>query len=413
VTTIVIVGAGQAGSELAVALRQTGFGDRIVMVGAERHLPYQRPPLSKAFLRGKVELDALRTRAEDAYTSAGIEVELGTPAVGIDRRTRSVALADGRKLRYDKLALTTGGSPRPVRFGSGHIAGRTLHHLDDAIALRQDLQSGGTILIIGGGFIGLETAAAATDMGIAVTLVEAQPRVLARMCPPAVSAFAERVHRNHGVDLRTGVSVRSVARREKTLLAELSDGTTVRTDLILTGVGIAANDSLAGTAGLAVHDGVLVDAMARTEDPDIVAAGDCTRQWHGFLGRSVRLESVQNATDQARIAARSLCGKPTERFTAPWFWSDQYDHKLQMAGLPQPSDIAVVRGDPSSDSFSVVYLRNGAITGLHAVNRPREFAASRQLVTARAPLSQGEAASDEVPLFELMKQHQSTIERRA
>lgn len=412
-TTIVIVGAGQAGSELAVALRQTGFGDRIVMVGAERHLPYQRPPLSKAFLRGKVELDALRTRAEDAYTSAGIEVELGTPAVGIDRRTRSVALADGRKLRYDKLALTTGGSPRPVRFGSGHIAGRTLHHLDDAIALRQDLQSGGTILIIGGGFIGLETAAAATDMGIAVTLVEAQPRVLARMCPPAVSAFAERVHRNHGVDLRTGVSVRSVARREETLLAELSDGTTVRTDLILTGVGIAANDSLAATAGLAVHDGVLVDAMARTEDPDIVAAGDCTRQWHGFLGRSVRLESVQNATDQARIAARSLCGKPTERFTAPWFWSDQYDHKLQMAGLPQPSDIAVVRGDPSSDSFSVVYLRNGAITGLHAVNRPREFAASRQLVTARAPLSQGEAASDEVPLFELMKQHQSTIERRA
>jgi len=413
VTTIVIVGAGQAGSELAVALRQTGFGDRIVMVGAERHLPYQRPPLSKAFLRGKVELDALRTRAEDAYTSAGIEVELGTPAVGIDRRTRSVALADGRKLRYDKVALTTGGSPRPVRFGSGHIAGRTLHHLDDAIALRQDLQSGGTILIIGGGFIGLETAAAATDMGIAVTLVEAQPRVLARMCPPAVSAFAERVHRNHGVDLRTGVSVRSVARREETLLAELSDGTTVRTDLILTGVGIAANDSLAATAGLAVHDGVLVDAMARTEDPDIVAAGDCTRQWHGFLGRSVRLESVQNATDQARIAARSLCGKPTERFTAPWFWSDQYDHKLQMAGLPQPSDIAVVRGDPSSDSFSVVYLRNGAITGLHAVNRPREFAASRQLVTARAPLSQGEAASDEVPLFELMKQHQSTIERRA
>jgi 3-phenylpropionate/trans-cinnamate dioxygenase ferredoxin reductase component len=413
VTTIVIVGAGQAGSELAVALRQTGFGDRIVMVGAERHLPYQRPPLSKAFLRGKVELDALRTRAEDAYTSAGIEVELGTPAVGIDRRTRSVALADGRKLRYDKVALTTGGSPRPVRFGSGHIAGRTLHHLDDAIALRQDLQSGGTILIIGGGFIGLETAAAATDMGIAVTLVEAQPRVLARMCPPAVSAFAERVHRNHGVDLRTGVSVRSVARREETLLAELSDGTTVRTDLILTGVGIAANDSLAATAGLAVHDGVLVDAMARTEDPDIVAAGDCTRQWHGFLGRSVRLESVQNATDQARIAARSLCGKPTERFTAPWFWSDQYDHKLQMAGLPQPSDIAVVRGDPSSNSFSVVYLRNGAITGLHAVNRPREFAASRQLVTARAPLSQGEAASDEVPLFELMKQHQSTIERRA
>ncbi|MET7572944.1 FAD-dependent oxidoreductase [Streptomyces sp. NPDC005492] len=412
-STVVIVGAGQAGSELAVALRQTGFGDRIVLVGAERHLPYQRPPLSKAFLRGTVEQDALRTRPVDAYTNAGIEVELDTSAVGIDRQTRSVTLADGRKLRYDKLALTTGGSPRPLRFGSDHITGRTLHHLDDALSLRQELRSGGTILIVGGGFIGLETAAAATDMGIAVTLVEAQSRVLARACSPAVSAFVEREHRTHGVDLRTGTSVRSVARRDGTLLAELSDNTVVRADLILTGVGIAPNDTLAATAGLAVDDGVLVDAATRTEDPDIVAAGDCTRQWHGFLGRSVRLESVQNATDQARIAARTLCGKSTERFTAPWFWSDQYDHKLQMAGLPQAGDTAVVRGDPSSHSFTVVYLRDGVITGLHAVNRPRDFAVGRRLVTARAAMARGEAVSEDVPLSELMKQHQSTVERRA
>ena len=253
--TVVIVGAGQAGSELAVALRQNGFSDRILLVGAEPHLPYQRPPLSKAFLHGKVDQEALRIRALDAYTNAGIEVELDTAAVGIDRRTRSVALADGRTLRYDKLALTTGGSPRPLRFGSGHVAGRTLHHLDDAIALRQELQSGGTLLIVGGGFIGLETAAAAAGMGIAVTLVEAQPRVLARTCPPAVSAFVEREHRRHGVDLRTGVSVRSVTRRDGALLAELSDDTVVRADLILTGVGIAPNDTLAATAGLAAAQG--------------------------------------------------------------------------------------------------------------------------------------------------------------
>jgi len=413
VNTVVIVGAGQAGSELAVALRQNGFSDRILLVGAEPHLPYQRPPLSKAFLHGKVDQEALRIRALDAYANAGIEVELDTAAVGIDRRTRSVALADGRTLRYDKLALTTGGSPRPLRFGSGHVAGRTLHHLDDAIELRQELQSGGTLLIVGGGFIGLETAAAAAGMGIAVTLVEAQPRVLARTCPPAVSAFVEREHRRHGVDLRTGVSVRSVTRRDGALLAELSDDTVVRADLILTGVGIAPNDTLAATAGLAVDDGVLVDAMARTEDPDIVAAGDCTRQWHGFLGRSVRLESVQNATDQARTAARTLCGKPTERFTAPWFWSDQYDHKIQMAGLPQTGDTEVVRGDPSSNSFSVVYLRKGVITGLHAVNRPRDFTAARQLVTGRAAMTGDEAASEDLPLSELMKRHQSTAERRA
>jgi 3-phenylpropionate/trans-cinnamate dioxygenase ferredoxin reductase subunit len=412
VSTVVIVGAGQAGSELAVALRQTGFGERIILVGAERHLPYQRPPLSKAFLHGEVEQDALRIRALDAYTHAGIEVELDSSVVGIDRRTRSVTLSDGRKLRYDKLALTTGGSPRPLRFGSDHLAGRTLHHLDDAISLRRELRSTGRILIVGGGFIGLETAAAATDMGIAVTLVEAQPRVLARTCPPVVSAFVEREHRNHGVDLRTGVSVRDVARHDGALRAELSDGTVVTVDLILTGVGIAANDALAAAAGLTVDDGVLVDAVGRTEDPHIVAAGDCTRQWHGFLDRSVRLESVQNATDQARIAARTLCGKPTERFTAPWFWSDQYHHKLQTVGLPQSDDTAVVRGDPSSNSFSVVYLRNGSITGLHAVNRPRDFAAGRQLVTARAVMSRDESASDDVPLSELMKRHQSTVERR-
>ena len=411
-STVVIVGAGQAGSELAVALRQTGFGDRIVVVGAERHLPYQRPPLSKAFLRGTVEPDGLRTRALDAYTNAGIEIELDTAAIGIDRQRRSVTLADGRELRYAKLALTTGGSPRPLRFGSDHVAGRTLHHLDDAVSLRQELQSGGAILIVGGGFIGLETAAAATDMGIAVTLLEAQPRVLARACSPAVSAFVEREHRSHGVDLRTGTSVRSVARRDGALFAELSDNTVVRADLILAGVGIAPNDTLAATAGLAVDDGVLVDAVARTEDPDIVAAGDCTRQWHGFLGHSVRLESVQNATDQARIAARTLCGKPTERFTAPWFWSDQYDHKLQMAGVPQAGDTAVVRGDPSSNSFAVVYLRPGFTPGLHASTGRGFLAAARQLVTARAAITRAEASLEDLPLSELMKRHQPTAERR-
>lgn len=411
--TVVIVGAGQAGSELAVALRQNGFSDRILLVGAESHLPYQRPPLSKAFLHGKVDQGALRIRALETYANADVEIEAGTQAVAIDRAARSVVLADGRRLRYDKLALSTGGRPRNLRFGSDNGAGQALHTLDDAISLRQELRSGGRILIIGGGFIGLETAAAAADMGMAVTLVETEPRVLSRTCPPAVSEFAEREHRARGVDLRTGVSVRGVTRPGGHLLADLSDGSVVKADLLLSGVGIAPNDTLAAEAGIAVDDGVLVDAMARTEDPDIVSAGDCTRQRHGFLDRSVRLESVQNATDQARIAARTLCGKPTERFTAPWFWSDQYDHKLQMAGLPQADDTAIVRGDQSSNSFSVVYLRNGIITGLHAVNRPRDFTAARQLVTARAAMTADEAASEDVPLSELMKRHQTTVERRA
>ncbi|MPY55914.1 NAD(P)/FAD-dependent oxidoreductase [Streptomyces spongiae] len=409
--TVVVVGAGQAGSELAVALRQTGFDDRIVLVGAEPHLPYQRPPLSKAFLLGKVGQETLRARAPEAYAKAGIECELDTSAIGIDRSTGSVVLADGRRLRYDKLALTTGGRPRDLRFGPDDIAGRALHTLDDALALRERLRHGGRILIVGGGFVGLEVAAAATGLGIAVTLVEAQPRVLTRACPPAVSGFVEREHRARGVDLRTGVSVRRLARRGGGVLAELSDDTEVGADLVLTGVGIAPNDALAADAGLAVDDGVLVGSLAGTDDPDIVAAGDCTRQWNGFLGRLVRLESVQNATDQARIAARTLCGKPTERFAAPWFWSDQYDHKLQMAGVPQAGDTAVVRGDASSGSFSVVYLRDGTLTALHAVNRPREFTAGRQLVTARAAMTPAEAASEDIPLSDLMKRQQRIAER--
>lgn len=408
--TIVIIGAGQAGAELAVTLRQTGSSDRIVLVGGERHLPYQRPPLSKGFVRGKTDQDALRIRAHEAYAKAGIELELDTEATGIDRLLRTITLTGGRKLRYDKLALTTGGRPRTLRFCADHNAGRSLHTLDDAISLCDEFQSGGRILIVGGGFIGLELAAAATDMGIAVTLVEAQPRVLTRTSPPAISLFVEREHRNRGVDLRTGVSVRGIIRRHGTQLAELSDGSVVNADLILTGVGIAPNDALAAASGLPVDDGILVDAMARTADPHIVAAGDCTRQWHGFLQRRVRLESVQNATDQARIAARTLCGLPAQRFTPPWFWSDQYNHKLQMAGLPKPEDAQIVRGDPSSDSFSVVHLRNGIITGLHAVNRPRDFAAGKQLLAAQAILNPTDAAADDVPLSELMKRDQHPVE---
>ncbi|MEU5264680.1 FAD-dependent oxidoreductase [Amycolatopsis sp. NPDC021455] len=381
--TIVILGAGQAGAELAFALRQNGHEDRIVLVGAERHLPYQRPPLSKAFLRGDVEQDALPIRAAETYAKAGIELDLNTTAAGIDRPTRSVLLADGRKLRYDKLALATGGRPRPLPFDTADVTSRSLHALDDAISLRHALAPGGRILIVGGGFIGLEVAAAATTMGIAVTLIEAAPRVLSRACSPAISAFVHREHCAHGVDLRTGVAVRGITRHGSTVLAELSDDTTVSADLVLTGVGIVPNDTLAADAGLAVDDGVLVDAMATTTDPDIVAAGDCTRQRHGFLDRQVRLESLQNATDQARIAARTLCGKPADPAPPPWFWSDQYHHKIRLAGLPEPDDTAVVRGDPLSDSFSVVYLRDGIITGLHTVNQPREFAAGRRLIAAR------------------------------
>ncbi|MEV5835461.1 FAD-dependent oxidoreductase [Nocardia sp. NPDC052112] len=410
-TTIVIVGAGHAGSELAVALRQNGFRGRVVLVGAEPHLPYQRPPLSKAFIHNKIDETALPIRAAHAYLNLDIEVELDTFAVEIDRRSRIVVLSEGRRLRYDKLALTTGGKPRRLRFGTENVTGQSLHTLDEAISLRRTLEPGVRILVIGGGFVGLEVAAAATEMGAAVTVVEGQPRVLSRTCSPVMSAFAEREHRSRDVDLRTGVSVTAAERHKDGLRAVLSDGNIIEADIVLTGVGITPNDALAVDAGLLCNDGILVDAMARTNDPNIVAAGDCTRQRHGFLERHVRLESVQNATDQARIAARTLCGQPTQRFLPPWFWSDQYDHKLQMVGLPDAGDTAVVRGDPSTNSFSVLYRRNATVTALHAVNRPKDFIAGKALVTARATVTHADAARDDISLTELAKQYRDTAER--
>lgn len=391
--SIVIAGAGQAGAEIAVTLRQQGYDGEITLVGAEPHLPYQRPPLSKGFLRGTLGEEMLRIRPQAAYASAGIEVKLGTRVVKIDRAAHRVVLSDGRGLRYDKLALTTGGSPRALGVDVEH---HYLHSLDQAASLRSRIRPGTRILIVGGGFIGLEAAATAVGAGAEVTLVEARPRVMARTCPPVVSAFYERVHREHGVDLRTGVSVRGARRLQGGTVVSLSDDTRVSVDLVLAGIGIAPNDTLAADSGLAAHDGVLVNAAARTSDPDIVAAGDCTRQWNGFLGRWIRLESQQNAADQARIASRTLCGLPAERFAVPWFWSDQYDNKLQMAGVARQGDTAVVRGDPAEGSFSVLYLRDGTVLAVDAVNRPRDFAAGRRLVAARAKLSAGEAAQCDI-----------------
>lgn len=410
--TVVIVGAGQAGSELAVSLRQNGFSDRVILLGAENFLPYQRPPLSKNFLLGKIDEEALHIRARDAYVAAGVELELDASAIAIDRQSRMVTVTGGRKLRYDKLAITTGGRPRIHVAGGGRPLGQGLHTLENARALRQDLSHGGRILVVGGGFIGLEVASAAIQLGLEVTLVEAEPRVLARNCPPVVSEFFEREHRAKGVDLRTGVSVRRVVRRQQALFAELTDGTVVRSELLVSGVGIAANDALAANAGLAVDEGIVVDALARTVDPDVVAAGDCTRQWHGFLDQRIRLESVQNATDQARIAAATLCGKRTESFAPPWFWSDQYEHKLQIVGLPHSTDTVVLRGDPATNSFSVVYLREGVIAAMHSLNRPRDFVAGRQLVAARTPLAARDAAADDSPLSAFRRESANPVERK-
>ncbi|UGU33131.1 FAD-dependent oxidoreductase [Mycolicibacterium smegmatis] len=398
----VVVGAGQAGSELSICLRQNGFDGRIVLLGEERHMPYQRPPLSKTLLKAGATAHDLRVRSPEAYAASDIDVILGNRVSALDLDARCVLLGDGTRLEYTKLALTTGGRPRALALGDEPLNAASLHALDDALALREHLRPGRRIVVVGAGFIGLEVAAVAAEGGAEVIILEIADRILGRTNPAVVSEFFTRLHRAHGVSVRTGATLYSARRmRNGRISIQLGDGTNISADLILAGIGMIPNDELARAAGLDVSDGILVDSQARTSKPDVVAAGDCTRQFHGLLRREVRLESQQNAVEQARIAARTLCGSTTESFNVPTFWSDQYDHRLQMVGLPLPDDEQVLRGDPDSGSFSVVFLRGGRLSAVHAVGRPSDITAGRKLIATQAHLRPSHDIAIDGPLGDL------------
>lgn len=378
-SALVIVGAGHAGSELAVSARQQGWAGPIMLLGEEGLLPYQRPPLSKAFLAGKVDAESLALRPQSAYDAARIEMRLGARMSRIDRAGHTIELADGTRIPYAKLALCTGGRPRQLA-----CAGIDAHHHPsnllylrtqrDAEAIRTHLQPGARLVVIGGGYVGLEVAASAIALGAKVTLLEAQPRVLARVAGPALSTFYEAVHRAAGVDVRTGVSLRRIhTDTGRVTSIECEDGESFAVDLVVAGLGMLVNDEAARAAGLATDAGLEVDAFSCTRDPDIVAAGDCTVHQSPLYNRGTRLESVPNALEQARAAAAWLCGKPKANHGVPWFWSDQYDLKLQMVGLSQGYDRCVVRGDMATRSFCAFYLQGDRLLAVDAVNRPAEF----------------------------------------
>ncbi|MBN9409263.1 MAG: FAD-dependent oxidoreductase [Burkholderiales bacterium] len=394
--TLLVVGAGHAGAELAIAARQAGWAGPIVLMGEEPELPYHRPPLSKAYLHGEAAREALQLRGAAAYAAAGIELDAAARVVGIDREVREVRLADGRTRRYARLALCTGGRPRPL-VTEGLAAGdapSNLHYLRtlaDADAIRSGLREGTRLVVVGGGYVGLELAASATKFGARVSVLEAQPRVLSRVTGAEVSAFYEEVHRAAGVELLTDFSVARVERVQQPDAAHAAivalvgqDGRRVDADLVVAGIGMLPNVELAVAAGLDVDGGVVVDAGAVTSDPCIVAAGDCTVQHSLLYDRRLRLESVPNALEQARAAAATLCGKALPARAAPWFWSDQYDLKLQMVGLSQGHDTCVLRGDVASRKFAAFYLREGIVIAADAINRPADFMLAKRLVGAAA-----------------------------
>lgn len=404
--TYCIVGAGQGGCELALSLRQQGCTGAIVLFGDEGHPPYQRPPLSKAYLKGEVQETSLRLRQPAAYERASIELVLDTRVTHIDRQTKTIVLANGIERAYGKLGLATGGRPRRLATPDGERAERAgnfhyLRTIDDVRSIRTHFAPGRRLVIIGGGYVGLEVAASALACNLSVTVLETLPRVLARVTAPEVSSFYERVHREAGVDLRTATEVRGFefSPGDGAITAVCcSDGSSIATDLVIVGIGLVPNTELAQAAGLAVDNGIVVDEYARTSDPDIVAAGDCANYPDAISGRRVRLESVPNAIEQARSAAASLVGVQRPHAAVPWFWSDQYDLKLQIAGLSGGYDQVVLRGSTGGRSFAAFYLQEQRLIACDAVNRPQEFMMAKRLLPCRRRIDAALLADESVPL---------------
>ncbi len=407
-STIVIIGGGQAGGEAATLLRQNRFEGRIILIGEEDSLPYMRPPLSKAFLAREITKDALIYKAAVAYEKADVEMRLGVRVEAIDRNTKTLSLSGGESLAYNKLVIATGGRARELPVPGASLRNVLyLRTLADVELLQPHMQAGRRLVIVGGGYVGLEVAAVAVKRGLAVTVLESAPRVLARVTAPALSEFYERVHREAGVDIRTGETVSGFAAGGEAGAVgavECANGQSFPADFVVIGIGLVPSTELAEKAGLNVDDGIVVDEASRSSDPDIYAIGDCAMHaHHGFLRRKIRLESVPNALEQARAAAASITGRPIPEATAPWFWSDQYDLKLQMVGLSEGYDELVIRGKTESSSFTGFYLKEGVIIAADAVNRPGDFMAAKRLVGERMAIAPARLADDSVPLKSLLR----------
>ncbi len=397
--TIVVIGGGHAGAQVVDSLRRESPTARVVLVASEPVLPYQRPPLSKKFLAGELEAERLPIRPASFYETIHCEVMLGSAATAIDTKARSVALADGPALSYDKLVLAVGGRARLLPVPGAGLAGvHVLRTMADVNAIRARIVPGRRAAIVGAGYIGLECAASLRKLGMEVTVIEMMDRVMSRVVAPEMSRFYQAEHEHHGVAFLLGKRVNAFHGEGAVTAVECTDGTRVPADLAIVGIGLAPNTELAEAAGLACEDGIAVDEHCRTSDANIYAAGDCCSFPSVRYGRRVRLESVDNAFEQARTAAANACGRVLVHDKTPWFWSDQYELKLQIVGLSQHYDNVILRGDPASRSFSCCYLRDGELIALDAVNHARDFMAARKLIAERARPDPARLGDDSVPL---------------
>jgi 3-phenylpropionate/trans-cinnamate dioxygenase ferredoxin reductase subunit len=400
---IVIVGAGHAGVQAAASLREEGCDDSVVLLDGAPGLPYQRPPLSKAFLKGAMDLAGLPLRAEQFYREKAIELRLGERARRIDLSGKRIELASGGALPFDHLILAAGARPRPLPIPGLDLDGALgLRGIADAQAIRERLKPGQRVVVVGAGFIGLEIAATALALGAEVAVVEIAERPLARVVSPIMSSFFLAAHRAFGARFHLGVGVAAIEGANGAAEAvALTDGTRLPADVVIVGVGVLAEDRLAREAGLSCANGVVVDAELTASDPAVSAIGDCARFPHPMSARPLRLESVENAVDQARCVARRLAGKPEPYAALPWFWSDQGDLKLQIVGLSHGIDRWVARGDPRSRAFSVFGFRGATLAAVESVNRSGDHMAARRILAAGVPLTPDEAADRQFDLRKL------------
>jgi 3-phenylpropionate/trans-cinnamate dioxygenase ferredoxin reductase subunit len=401
ISTILVIGAGQAGAQAIDTLRKEGFTGRVVLIGEEVELPYQRPPLSKKYLCGELATDRLPFRHRAFYDEHRIELRLGRKAVGLDPHAREVELDDGEKLSYDRLMLCLGAGSRRLTCPGATLAGvHYLRGISDVPPLRAGLAAGARIVVIGGGYIGLEVAATSRKMGCEVTVLEMADRLMNRVVAPTVSQYFASEHAAHGVDLRCDMRVVRLEGRDRVEGVVCADGSTIAADRVVVGVGATAVTDIAEDAGLAVDNGIVVDEHCRTSDPSIFAAGDCTNHPSPHYRRRVRLESVDNAFEQAKTAALNLLGRQTVHDRIPWFWSDQFDNKLLIVGLSQDYDTQVLRGDPATRSFSVCYLKGRELMALESVNHLKDYISARKLIADRVSMDLDKLRKIDVPLKE-------------
>lgn len=398
----VIIGAGQAAAQTVASLRQEAYTGAITVIGEEPFPPYQRPPLSKAYLSGELPADRLFLRPDEFWADAKCELRLGVQALSVDRAAKTVSLSQGAALPYTDLVFATGSRVRTLPLPGAELDGVLyLRGIADVDQLKPRMIAGQKLSVVGGGYIGLEVAAVARKLGLEVTVFEMADRVLARVASPALSAFYAAEHERHGVRIVTGAQVRGFSRGGAGALIVDSSMGPVEAHTVLIGAGILPNQELAQGAGITCTNGIVVDEFGRTSDPHVYAAGDCANLASPYVPHRLRLESVQNAIDQAKHVAAAIAGKPKSYGEVPWFWSDQYNLKLQIAGVGLPGDTHVVRGDHESRAFAVFHIRDGAIVAVEAVNAAPEYMMGRRLIANRARIAPERLADRAVPMKEM------------